>query len=159
MGLRTWHDNSPHGSPAPQCFSIFFLAEGGWGGGRNPVIPQPPRPRPRQETSRFTEESSEESWLGVRLELSLSPLSGSYLKQLRWRRTPELLEAKTQDHVGGRQIGVSGDNVKGHHGGRGSWSFSLLGVKGLRTVWKSLDKQQGAAPVFKQGSDAVTFVF
>lgn len=61
--------------------------------------------------------------------------------------------------MGGRQIGVSGDNVKGHHGGRGSWSFSLLGVKGLRTVWKSLDKQQGAAAVFKQGSDAVTSVF
>ena len=53
----------------------------------------------------------------------------------------------------------SGDNVKGHHGGRGSWSFSLLGVKGLRTMWKSLDKQQEAAAVFKQGSDVVTFVF
>lgn len=34
----------------------------------------------------------------------------------------------------------------------------LLGVKGLRTVWKSLDKQQGAALCLR-GSDAVTFVF
>lgn len=32
-------------------------------------------------------------------------------------------------------------------------------MKGLRTMWKSLDKQQEAAAVFKQGSDVVTFVF
>lgn len=56
-------------------------------------------------------------------------------------------------------MGVSGDPVEGHHGGRGSRGCSLLGVKGLRTVWKSLDKQQGAAAVFNQGSDVVTFVF
>ena len=56
-------------------------------------------------------------------------------------------------------MGVSGDSVEGHHGGRGSQACSLLGVKGLRTAWKSLGKQQGAAAVFKQGSDMATFVF
>lgn len=64
----------------PSASASSSLQKGVRGGGKNPVIPQPPRPRPRQETSHFTEESSEESWLGVRLELSLSPLSGSYLK-------------------------------------------------------------------------------
>lgn len=56
-------------------------------------------------------------------------------------------------------MGVNGNTMEGHHGGRGSRGCSLLGVKGLRTAWKSLDKQQGAAAVFKQGSDVVTFVF
>lgn len=61
--------------------------------------------------------------------------------------------------MGGKQIGISGDNVKGYHGGRGSWSFSWPGRKGLRAAWKSLDIHQGATVVFKQGSDMVRFLF
>ena len=64
----------------PSTPASSSLQKGVRGGERNPVIPQPPRPRPRQDTSHFTEESSEESWLGVQLELSLSPVSGSYVK-------------------------------------------------------------------------------
>ena len=64
----------------PSTSASSSLQKGVRGGERNPVIPQPPRPRPRQDTSHFTEESSEESWLGVQLELSLSPVSGSYVK-------------------------------------------------------------------------------
>lgn len=55
MGLRTWHDNSPHGSPAPQCFSTFFLQKGlGWEESGDPTALR--LPPPRQETSRFYEE-------------------------------------------------------------------------------------------------------
>lgn len=59
--------------------------------------------------------------------------------------------------MGGRQIGVSGDNE------RAPWWRKLgaqpPGEEGPGNSMEELDKQQGAAPVFKQGSDAVTFVF
>lgn len=71
---------APMASLPPSASASSSLQKGVRGGGGNPVIPQPPKPRPRQETSHFTEESSEESWQGVWPELSLSPLSGSYLK-------------------------------------------------------------------------------
>lgn len=49
MGLRTWHDNSPHGSPAPSVLQHLLPCRRGVGvGGRNPVIPQPPVTPPPQ---------------------------------------------------------------------------------------------------------------
>lgn len=84
----------PHGSLPLSASASSSLQKGVRGGGRNPVIPQPPDPPQAGDIPFTPEESSEESWLGVRLELSLSPLSGSYLKQLRWRRTPQAAGGK-----------------------------------------------------------------